>query len=255
MLKIQIIPVLTDNYIYLLHDTVSQQTAAVDPAEAEPVLQTLQQQGWQLDFIFNTHHHADHIGGNRALQKATGCQIIASQFDSQRIAGVTHAVNNGDVLYLGALCFQVIATPGHTLGHIVYYCAEEACLFCGDTLFMLGCGRLFEGTAAQMWHSLQKITALPPQTQLYCAHEYTLANARFALSVEPDNQALQQRVLKCQQQRAAQQPTVPATLAEELACNPFLRPNSVAIQQQLQMLGQTEQAVFAQLRYLKDSFI
>lgn len=254
MLKIQIIPVLTDNYIYLLHDTVSQQTAVVDPAEAEPVLQILKQQDWQLDFIFNTHHHTDHIGGNRALQKATNCQIIASQFDSTRIAGVNRAVKDGDVLYLGALCFQVIATAGHTLGHIVYYCAEAGCLFCGDTLFLLGCGRLFEGTAAQMWQSLQKIIALPPKTKLYCAHEYTLANACFALSIEPDNQALQQRVLNYQQQRAAQQPTVPATVAEELACNPFLRPNSLAIQQKLQMRGQTEQAVFAQLRHLKDIF-
>jgi hydroxyacylglutathione hydrolase len=254
MLDIEIIPVLTDNYSYLLHDVASKQTAVVDPAEAEPVLHKLKQRGWQLDYIFNTHHHSDHVGGNLALQAATGCKIIASQSDSQRIPGIKQTVVEGDGLYLGQTLFQVIATPGHTHGHIVYYSADAQCLLSGDTLFALGCGRLFEGTATQLWQSLRKLSALPAQTRVYCAHEYTLANARFALTVEPDNQALQQRFLACQHLRREQYPTLPSTIAKELATNPFLRPLSPAIQQHLHMQGQSATEIFTRLRKMKDVF-
>jgi hydroxyacylglutathione hydrolase len=254
MLDIEIIPLLRDNYSYLLHDVASKQTAVVDPAQAEPVLQRLAQHGWQLTYIFNTHHHHDHIGGNLALQAATGCKIIASHGDKDKIYRINQMVIEGDDLYLGQTRFQVIETPGHTLGHVVYYSAQAQCVFTGDTLFALGCGRLFEGTAAQLWQSLQKLAALPPQTRVYCAHEYTLANAQFALSVEADNFVLQQRFLACQQLRNAQQPTLPTTIAQELASNPFLRPSSRSIQQQLQMEGQSAIAVFSQLRKMKDVF-
>ena len=194
MLEIVQIPVLRDNYIYLLHDPVSGSTAVVDPAVAEPVLQALRERGWRLDYILNTHHHADHVDGNLQLKQYSGCRIIASQTDSGRIPGLDIAVNDGDRFLLGEQRLSVIATPGHTLGHSVYDWADSAALFCGDTLFSLGCGRLFEGSPAQMWQSLQRLKALPPATGVYCAHEYTQANGRFALTLEPDNAALLRRI-------------------------------------------------------------
>ena len=189
MLTVVIIPLLNDNYSYLLHDPLANQTAVVDPALAEPVLAVLKQHQWSLDFIFNTHHHHDHIGGNQALKAQTGCQIIASAFDESRIPNVDIIVKDHDRIAVGSHTAQILATPGHTLGHIVFHFAEDKLLFCGDTLFAMGCGRLFEGTAEQLWQSLEKLKNLPPETQVYCAHEYTQANSRYANSVEPNNQA------------------------------------------------------------------
>jgi hydroxyacylglutathione hydrolase len=254
MLAIQIIPVLRDNYSFLLHDPDSGQTAVVDPAEAAPVLQILDQRGWQLHTVLNTHHHHDHVGGNLALQAATGCQIIASHVDRTRIPGLTQTVTDGDCLYLGQNVVQVLTTPGHTDGHIAYYCADSESLFCGDTLFVMGCGRLFEGTAAQLWQSLQKLAALPPQTRVYCAHEYSLANAHFALSVEPDNPVIKQRLALFEQRRAAQQPTIPSTLADELASNPFLRTPQSSVRQPLPT-AKTPLEIFTCLRQMKDGFL
>ncbi len=253
-LKIQQIPVLQDNYIYLIHDTASTETVVVDPALAEPVLTCLNENGWQLSRILNTHHHADHTGGNLALKQTTGCQVIGSATDTARIPGIDIACGEGDNIKLGQHTIQILDCAGHTSGHIAFYIATANALFCGDTLFAMGCGRLFEGTAAQMWQALKKFTALPLQTQIYCAHEYTAANAQFALSVEPSNQDLLKTITHVEQLRAAQQATVPTTLAQELATNPFLRPNSPEIQTTLNMQGASELAIFTELRKRKNNF-
>ena len=254
MLSILQLPVLNDNYIYLLHDPVSGETAAVDPAVAQPVLDALAQKGWQLTTILNTHHHSDHVGGNLELKQETGCTIIAAYSDRHRIPGLDRGVVDGDLITLGKHSAKVISTPGHTSGHLVYYFAGDNALFCGDTLFVMGCGRLFEGTAEQMWHSLQTLKALPASTQIYCAHEYTLANGRFALTVEPDNRELQQRMELVHQLRANHLPTVPSTIAQELATNPFFREDSLALQQTINKAKHTPIEIFTEIRRLKDCF-
>jgi hydroxyacylglutathione hydrolase len=254
MLEIIQIPVLTDNYIYLLHDSVSGETAAVDPALAQPVLDVIKQRGWQLTYILNTHHHGDHVGGNLELKRETGCQIIGSAADKHRIPAIDRCVSDGEHITIGKHSAQVMETAGHTSGHIVYYFAEDNALFCGDTLFVMGCGRLFEGSAEQLWQSLQKLKTLPAETRVYCAHEYSENNARFALSVEPDNLALQQKMKVIQQRRANNLPTVPSTIGEELSTNPFLREDSPAIRATLSCMTNTPVEVFARLRRLKDSF-
>jgi len=255
MLEIIQIPVLTDNYIYLLHDPVSGETAAVDPAVAEPVLEALDQHGWRLGFVFNTHHHADHVGGNLQLKQQTGCKIIGADADRRRIPGLDIAVGHGDRVQLGEQSFDIIATPGHTLGHIVYYCAASEVLFCGDTLFSLGCGRLFEGSAEQMWQSLQLLKALPASTRVYCAHEYTQANGRFAMTLEADNPELMKRVNEVDRLRVHYLSTLPSTIGQELATNPFLREHSPAIRRAI-AAGDDDSAVavFARTRQLKDQF-
>ena len=254
MLTIIQIPVLTDNYIYLIHDPVSGETAAIDPALAQPVLDVLNKKGWRLTYILNTHHHWDHVGGNLELKQKTGCKIIAAQSDRDRIPGIDIGVNEDDIISLGSHSARVISTPGHTSGHIVYHFAEDCALFCGDTLFVMGCGRLFEGTAEQMWDSLQKLKALPPSTRIYCTHEYTQANGRFALSVEPDNSQLQQKMIEVQQLRAENKPTVPSTIEDERATNPFFRADSKSIQLTLGLEEQSPVRVFTELRKRKDSF-
>ncbi len=254
MLKILQLPVLDDNYIYLLHDPVSLETAVVDPALPQPVLDTLAENSWQLNYVFNTHHHWDHVDGNLALKKQTGCKIIASEYDQNRIPGIDISVNHGDKIKLGTTTMEIIATPGHTSGHISYYCAASHALFCGDTLFSMGCGRLFEGTAEQMWRSLQLLQALPDCTRIYCAHEYTQTNGSFAMTLEADNPALQQRLAEVTQLRKKKQSTIPSTLFQELATNPFLRTQSPSIQKKIGMVGQPAVKVFAKIRQLKDNF-
>ena len=254
MLEIHQIPVLNDNYIYLIHDPESGDTAAVDPAVAEPVLAQLKLNNWQLSHIFNTHHHSDHIGGNRMLKKQTACQIIGSAADWQRIPEIDQGVAEGDRLQLGKHSIEVIECPGHTRAHIAFYIPSANALFCGDTMFAIGCGRLFEGTAAQMLDSLKKFTALPPTTKIYCAHEYTAANAQFAYTVEPDNRDLQEAIARIKHLRAQNQPTVPTTLEQEIATNPFLRADSPEIQTTLAMQGANELTVFTELRERKNRF-
>ncbi|MFZ2171558.1 MAG: hydroxyacylglutathione hydrolase [Methylococcaceae bacterium] len=254
MLTIIQIPALTDNYIYLIHEPVSGETAVVDPALAQPVLDILEKKGWRLACILNTHHHWDHVGGNLELKQKTSCKVIAPQSDSDRIPGIDRGVAEGDVITLGACPARVIATPGHTSGHIVYHFAEDNVLFCGDTLFAMGCGRLFEGTAEQMWNSLQKLKVLPASTRIYCTHEYTQTNGRFALSVEPDNRQLQQRMEIVDQLREKHLPTVPSTIEQELATNPFFRENSPALQAAINMKYKAPIEVFAEIRRLKDKF-
>lgn len=254
--KLQIIslPVLSDNYVHVIHDPDSGDTAVVDPAEAQPVLACLKKQGWSLKFILNTHHHHDHIGGNAVLQRETGCRLYANGADKHRIPSIDRLLTANDTFSLGRHPIQVISTPGHTSGHIVFYFFDDALLFCGDTLFGMGCGRLFEGSAEQLWQSLQKLKTLPLDTQMYCAHEYTLANGRFAMTVEPSNQALQCRMIQVKRLRENQQATVPSRIADELATNPFLREDSLAIQAELGLTGSDPLVIFTRLRHLKDQF-
>jgi hydroxyacylglutathione hydrolase len=194
------------------------------------------------------------VGGNRELKQKTGCQIIAAQSDWDRIPGIDRGVNQDDIISLGMHQASVIATPGHTSGHMVYHFAEEGALFCGDTLFVMGCGRLFEGTPEQMFDSLLKLKALPPCTRIYCTHEYTQANGRFALSIEPDNRQTQQKMLKVEQLRAANKPTVPSTIEQERATNPFFRTDSNSLQKTLGLENQSSVTVFTELRKRKDLF-
>ncbi len=253
-LEIHQIPVLNDNYVYLAHDSETGATAVVDPAVGGPVIEALAEKGWTLTHILNTHHHADHTGANLELKKQTGCTIVGPKADRARIPGIDVEVADGETYSLGHAEAQVFDVPGHTRGHIAFWFAESDALFCGDTLFSMGCGRLFEGTPAQMWDSLTKLKALPDSTRVFCAHEYTQANGRFALSVEPENHDLQARMAEVDQLRQQGRPTVPSTLAVEKATNPFLRPDSAALQQGVGLPGGNVVDVFAETRRLKDSF-
>jgi hydroxyacylglutathione hydrolase len=245
---------LADNYGYLLHDADSGVTAAVDTPDATEILAQLAARGWRLTHILNTHHHNDHAGGNLELKRRTGCTIVGPKRDAARIPGIDRAVGEGDVVMLGSHRATVHDTPGHTRGHIVYHFADARAAFVGDTLFTIGCGRLFEGTPAEMWSSLQKILCWPDDTRLYCAHEYTQANARFALTVEPRNAALRERAAAVAKLRAAGRPTVPSTLAEERATNPFLRAASAELRATIGLPNAADVDVFARTRALKDAF-
>jgi len=253
-LEIHQIPVLSDNYVYLIEDKGSGECAAVDPAVAEPVLDLLARRGMKLAYVLNTHHHGDHTGGNLALKAETGCQIVGAARDAPRIPGIDIELGQGDVFDLGHSQAQIFEVPGHTIGHIAYWFREASALFCGDTLFALGCWRLFEGSPAQMWDSLSTLRSLPGDTRVYCAHEYTQANARFALSVDGDNPVLRARALAVDGLRAKGEPTVPSTLAEECATNPFLRADNADFCRALGMEGCDPVGVFAETRQRKDVF-
>jgi hydroxyacylglutathione hydrolase len=253
-IEVHMFPCLSDNYGYLIHDAEADLTAAIDTPAADTIQVALRDKGWRLTHIFNTHHHADHAGGNLALKAATGCQIVGPRADAARIPGIDVEVGDGDRFEFGRHAVEVFDTPGHTTGHIVYYLPDDGVAFVGDTLFSLGCGRLFEGTPAQMWGSLQKLMRWPDATRLYCAHEYTQANARFALTVEPGNAALVARSRDVDALRARNRPTVPTTLGEEKAANPFLRPSSAEIQRTVGCDGGDLVEVFARVRALKDAF-
>lgn len=251
-LVIDQIPCLSDNYGYLVHEPLSGQTATIDTPEMEPIMDRLTARGWTLTHIFNTHHHFDHTGANLDLKAATGCEIIGPAGEQQRIPGIDRAVDQGDTLMLGDVAFDILNVGGHTLGHIAYVSRSTGHAFVGDTLFAMGCGRVFEGTMTQMWESLQKLAALPPETQVYCAHEYTEANARFAATIDPDNQALMTRIEEITALRAADKPTVPTTIGLELATNPFLRAADPGIRALLGMEAANDDAVFAEIRARKD---
>ncbi len=253
-LEIVQIPVLQDNYLYLIHEPDSGETAIVDPAVDEPVIAELEKRGWTLSHIINTHHHWDHTGANLALKEKYGATIVGAAIDRERIPGIDIAVGEGDTFHLGEEVADIYFVPGHTSGHIAYHFAQNSALFCGDTLFSMGCGRLFEGTAEEMWHSLTKLMKLPDDTSIYCAHEYTTSNGLFALSVEPDNLALQKRMKDVEQLRANNKPTVPTILSLEKATNPFLRPDSENLQETIQMIGAPLTKIFAEIRSRKDSF-
>jgi hydroxyacylglutathione hydrolase len=252
------IPALSDNYIFLLYEPSRQIAAVVDPAEAVPVLQRLQQIGAKLVAIFNTHHHGDHVGGNaQLLQHFPDAAVYAGAVDEGRIPGQTHFLREGDRVSFAQREGHVLFVPGHTRGHIAYYFPHEQAdaagdLFCGDTLFAGGCGRLFEGTPAQMVDSLSKLRDLPDNTRVWCAHEYTLKNLQFAISVEPNNLELQTRLRAVEVSRRQQEPTVPSWIGIEKHTNPFLRWNQAAIQQSLECQDPVE--TFAKLRGMKDRF-
>lgn len=254
VLEVHQFPCLSDNYGYLVHDPASGETACIDTPDADAVLAALATRNWRLSAIWNTHHHADHAGGNLAVKAATGCEVVAPAGEADRIPGVDRAVVEGDELALGAHRFRVLETPGHTAGHVIYVCVPEHLAFVGDTLFALGCGRLFEGTPAQMWRSLGKLRELSPETRLYCAHEYTQANARYACAVDPRNARLATRAREIDQARARGEPTVPSRLAEELVTNPFLRADDPELQAELGLSGAPPDEVFARLRAGKDAF-
>ena len=228
MLEIVRIPVLNDNYVWLAHEPSSGETIVVDPAVADPVLAEADRRGWRIGQIWNTHWHPDHTGGNEAIKRATGCTVISPSAEAARIPTMDRGVAEGDRVALGPLEAEVLEVPAHTAGHIAYHLPGEAVIFIGDTLFAMGCGRLFEGTAAQMHANMARLAALPGETNVYCAHEYTLANGRFALAVEPANAELRERMAAVEQARAAGEATVPTTIALERATNPFMRAGSVA---------------------------
>jgi hydroxyacylglutathione hydrolase len=233
------VPVLNDNYVWLVHDPDTGETAAVDPSIGPPVLEAAEAQGWRLSQILNTHWHPDHSGGNQAIHEATGAPITGPE-EVRRVYPPDRVVAEGDKVRVGAHEAVVWEIPAHTAGHVAFYFEAAAAVFVGDTLFAMGCGRLFEGTAAQMHANLQRLAALPEETQVYCGHEYTLANARFAVTFEPDNRILAERLAQVEEARARGEVTLPTTIGEERATNPFMRAGSVA--------------EFARLRAMKDSF-
>lgn len=222
------IPVLSDNYVWLVHDRISGETAVVDPAVAEPVLDEARARGWQISAIWNTHWHPDHTGGNAAIKAATGATVYAPKDEAARIPTADMLVQENDTVLLGGHVAQIIATPAHTAGHISYYLARDGIIFVGDTLFAMGCGRLFEGTADQMFANMQRYAALPDPTTVYCAHEYTQSNGRYALVAEPDNQALIDRMAQIDAARANGEATVPTTIGLERMTNPFMRARDAA---------------------------
>ncbi|MGE4062591.1 MAG: hydroxyacylglutathione hydrolase [Rhodospirillaceae bacterium] len=254
MLDIRQIPVLSDNFVYLAREPRSGAVAAVDPAVAEPVLAEANRLGWTITHILNTHHHPDHVGGNMEIKEATGCVIVGPGHDPDRIPGMDVQVMDGDVYALGEEKAEVFFVPGHTRGHIAYWFKDSDALFCGDTMFSIGCGRLFEGTPQQMWASLKRLRALPPSTRIYCAHEYTESNIRFAVTVDPQNEALRKREKEVKALRAAGKYSVPSLLGEEQAANPFLRADAPELAAAMGMAGRDPVDVFAEVRRRKDVF-
>lgn len=253
-LDIVLVPALSDNYVYLLHDAASGATAVVDPGEAAPVEAALAERGWTLTHILNTHHHADHIDGNEALKAKYGATLVGPKAEAARIPDMDVTVAEGDTYDFAGHTAQVFETPGHTTGHISFYFADSDALFPGDTLFSLGCGRMFEGTPAQFWDSLRKLRDLPDSTYIYCGHEYTASNAKFALSIDGDNEALKARATEIEELRAEGRPTIPSLLGQEKAINPFLRADDPKIAAAVGKSGADPVEVFAAVRKGKDTF-
>ena len=254
MLNIHLIPCLKDNYAYLVHEPSTRSVAVVDPSEAVPVLEALAQHKLKLTHILNTHHHFDHTGGNLELKEKTGAQVIGPKADADRIPGIDAGVGEGDLMSVGISIARVFDIPAHTRGHIAFWFEADKAVFTGDTMFAMGCGRLFEGTPAQMWNSLSKLSRLPADTRVYCGHEYTQSNGRFALTLEPGNGVLVERMKEVDRLRAENKPTIPTTIGLELQTNPFLRPSSAELRKSLAMTNSDVVSVFAETRSRKDSF-
>ena len=245
---------LRDNFVWLLRETESGAVACVDPSEAAPVKAKLDQLGWKLTHILNTHHHNDHTGGNLELKRATGATIVGPAADKARIPGIDVALAEGETYDFGKETAKVYDIPGHTRGHIAFWFERAKTVFTGDTLFSLGCGRLFEGTPQQMWTSLSKLRRLPGDTKVYCGHEYTQANAKFALAIDPDNPALKARAAEVDALRAQGKATLPSTMASECAANPFLRAADPGLARAVKLPPADPVAVFAEVRARKDKF-
>lgn len=239
MLEIVPVPVLVDNYVWLVHDEASGGTVAVDPSVADPVLAAAAGRGWRINQVWNTHWHPDHTGGNDSIREATGCTITGPA-EAEKVSRMDRIVAGGDRARIGAIEAELIDIPAHTAGHVAFHLPAVRAAFVGDTLFAMGCGRLFEGDARQMYESLRRLAALPAETRIYCGHEYTLANARFAVTAEPDNPALADRLHRVAQARERGEVTLPTTIGEERATNPFMRAGGVE--------------EFTRLRAMKDSF-
>jgi len=254
MLDIRIIKCLSDNYSYLIRDKKTNLVGIIDPSEFNPVDLEISKTYKKLDFILNTHHHNDHVGGNIDLKEKYNSKIICSIYDQKRIPGADIKKNDGDKFSLGETNFKIIHIPGHTLGHIAFYSEEASIIFTGDTLFSLGCGRIFEGTFEQMFESLKKIQNLPKNTMMYCGHEYTKNNGQFCVSIDKDNSKLKDRIQYVKNRAKKNLPTLPVTLGEELETNIFLRCDDKKIKNNLKMDNSSKLEVFIKLRNLKDKF-
>jgi hydroxyacylglutathione hydrolase len=244
----------SDNYGVLLHDPESGATATIDAPEAAPIEKALKETGWKLTDILVTHHHADHTDGIMALKAKYKCRVVAPGAEAAKIPGVDETVREGDTVKVGTLAANVIETPGHTLGHIAYWFHADRLAFVGDTLFSIGCGRVIEGTMGQMWQSLRKLRDLPDDTEIYCGHEYTMANIKFAMSVDKNNPALVARAREAERQIAKGDPTIPTTIGEEKRANPFLRADVADLADVLGMAGKSAEQVFAEIRTRKNKF-
>jgi hydroxyacylglutathione hydrolase len=250
--EIRLFPCLSDNFGYLIHDDATKATASIDAPEAGPIVNALEREGWKLTDILITHHHGDHVGGVAELKQKYGCRVVAPHDKSTKIANADLRVGNGDVVKVGNLLARVLETPGHTLDHISYVFDGEKALFAADTLFSIGCGRVFEGTYPMMWDSLLKLKALPDDFKLYCGHEYTAANVKFALSVDSDNAALKARAAEVTRLRGENKPTIPSLLGEEKKTNIFLRADDPSVAIKLHMKGASAAEVFGELRERKN---
>lgn len=250
--EIRLFPCLSDNFGYLIHDPASKATASIDAPEAAPVIKALQREGWHLTDILVTHHHADHVGGIAELKQKYDCRVVAPHDKAAAIPLVDERVKEGDTVMVGTLSARVLETPGHTLDHVSYVFDSERALFAADTLFSVGCGRVFEGTYPMMWDSLKKLRALPDDTRLYCGHEYTAANVKFALTIEPNNPALKARAAEVARLRAENKPTIPTLIGDEKRSNVFLRADDAEVAAALHMKGMTAADVFGELRERKN---
>ncbi len=251
---IDVFPARQDNFGYLIHEEATGRTAALDAPEATAIRAALQQRGWVLSDIFITHHHLDHVEGIGELKAAFGSRVVGPRAEADKIDGLDELVGDGDRVMLGETVFDVIAAPGHTLGHVVYHDAVGRHLFSADALFWLGVGRMFEGTPGPMWAGLERLRALPDETLVYCGHEYTESNAKFALSVDPDNLALQARAAEVKALRAAGRATIPFALGEDKRANPFLRADAPEVARHFGLEGKEPFEVFAAIRKGKDNF-
>jgi hydroxyacylglutathione hydrolase len=250
--EIRLFPCLTDNFGYLIHDPASKATASVDAPEAAPIIEALEGEGWTLTDILVTHHHGDHVGGIAELKQKYNCRVVAPHDKTAKIPSVDARVKQGDIVKVGNLLARVLETPGHTLDHVSYVFDDDKALFAADTLFSIGCGRVFEGTHPMMWDSLLKLRALPDDFRLYCGHEYTAANVRFALTIEPNNPDLKARAEEVARQRSAGKPTVPTLLGDEKKANVFLRADEASVAASVHLKGASAADVFGELRERKN---
>jgi hydroxyacylglutathione hydrolase len=253
-LEIYQFPTRSDNYGVLLHDAKTGATAAIDAPDADELLAALRKTGWSLTDIFITHHHYDHTAGIEAVKRKAGCTVTGPAAEAGLIRGLDVEVKEGDTVEIGGAKGIVIETPGHTRGHVSYFFPDDGAAFVGDTMFSVGCGKLLEGDAPTMWTSLSKLAALPPETKIYCGHEYTDANCRFALTIEPENEELQARAAEVAANAKSGAPSLPTTIGQELATNPFLRASSPNIRKRLGMEGRSHEEIFGEVRRRKDVF-